>query len=650
VRHRVHQRKLIDSNLFLILTFISMIIVYLPSLNGGFLWDDLIFTSNVHIKNDSSPWFFWTTSFDQPDYWPLSYTMYWLMYQLFGEQTVYYHLLNIILHALTSLFLAKTLIALTSNEKASIITAIIFAFHPVMVETVAYIFQLKTIGSTLFFWISMYTFIQYRKQENITMYFASIAFFVVSLLFKTSSALLPIAVIIGIIILSEKKVSLKSFYNSIPYFLIAVAFSSLAVYMNRVIDIGQIIWDASFITRVLTASFNILFYTAKLLMPINLSPVYPKMVFPANQFISYIPFVFLLLIFLASLYVVIRDLPWKKFIIIPILGVLFYASQLAPALGLVNVYFMKWSIVSDHYQYLAAPGLIGAIVFSTHNYIGASKGKQIQYALIALVMILGILTFRQSFLYRGAFELWKGTLAVNPDSELAWNNLGIIYLDRKDFSTAKTKFEKAVQIREDYDEAHFNLGFILKKEKKSNKAEYHFRRALSINKLHFKAKNELALIMMEKGDYSQSISLFQEMLASNKGDVIAINNLSLAYRASGDSKAALTLLRKAVNSIDHRALQINLANMLIEQNELLEAKDILSRALRGNQNIPEIYFNLSLVYLKLSESDRPNAMEHLKKALFYVGRGLLIKPGNRDGIYVKEQIEKKMKSFLQNSR
>ena len=215
----------------------------------------------------------------------------------------------------------------------------------------------------------------------------------------------------------------------------------------------------------------------------------------------------------------------------PLASFLLFAGTLFPVLGFLNVYPFRYAWVADHFQYLASLGIIVPLAALLTTVAGRmARDKKVTIALSAvLVLVLGVLTWRQSRMYRDMETLYRETLARNPESYLAHNNLGGVLLDRGDLKDAMPEFETAMRIEPDYPEAHYNRGTVLSRTPGHlDDAMAEYRNALRIKPDYPEARDNLGSALMRMGRLQDAIAEFRIAVRTKPDDTEAHNDLGTA--------------------------------------------------------------------------------------------------------------------------
>jgi tetratricopeptide (TPR) repeat protein len=440
--------------LLAVLLICAAVTAYIPAIKGGFVWDDdAHIVNNANLRSMKGLWQMWRNprSIQARQVYPLTFTTFWIEYQIWGDNPLGYHLTNVVIHCLNALLLWGILFKL--RIPGAWVAACVFALHPVGVESVAWISERKNVLSGLWYFIAFFLFLKFLEKQRSVYYVCSLFSYFLALTAKTMTCSLPVALWIGIW-WQKGRLARKDVYLGLPFFLIGIPLGLYTAWLERY-HVGAMgaAWDLSFWQRLLIASRAWWFYIGKLLWPARLTFIYPRWEISVGS-LSQWGFV------LAAVAAVLACWLLRKRIGRgPISGLLFYTVTIFPALGFFNIYPMRYSFVADHFQYLAGLGIIVPTVG-----IGSYLLSQFQYeksavALSVVIMtILTALTWRQGFVYKDKQTLWEDTISKNPTAWMAYNNLGIVYYDQGKVEGAIEAFRRAIELNPGDPDPHNNLG------------------------------------------------------------------------------------------------------------------------------------------------------------------------------------------------
>jgi tetratricopeptide (TPR) repeat protein len=413
----------------------AALLAYAPVLRAGFVWDDDVFlTENPLIRSHDGLYRFWCTR-EPPDYFPLTSSMLWFEWRLWGLNATGYHLVNVLLHAASAVLLWRVLLRL--RIPGAWLAGLLFALHPVAVESVAWITERKNTLPMVFYLASILAYLRFEDSATdagshhdgttnapafggqAPRYLLSLALFLLALLAKTSVVMLP-AVLLLLAWWRRGKVERRDLLRTVPFFALSLALGLVTVWYQYHSDIGgEVVRTDSLAARAAGAGWAAWFYLYKALLPVNLCFSYPRWTTSASHG-TLVPG--LLFLAMLCLFAGFRR-SWGR----PFLFALgYFLLALLPVLGFLNIYFMRYSLVADHWQYTA---LIGVVSLAA-GWLGwamerPGARRTVGMAVAgALVLACAVLTFRQTRIYHDEETLWRDTLAKNPKAWIAYGNLG----------------------------------------------------------------------------------------------------------------------------------------------------------------------------------------------------------------------------------
>ncbi len=553
--------------LFILGLVLAVFAAYQPAWHAGFIWDDDAHVMPPDLRSWHGLWRIWFEVGAVQQYYPLLHTFSWLEYPLFGDNPVGYHLVNIGVHALNAVLL--WLILRRLRVPGAQLAAGIFALHPVMVESVAWITEIKNTLSGAFCFGAALAYLRFDEDRRRSSYALALGLFTLAVLSKTTAATLPGALLVVLWWQRGSLVRRRDWLPLLPFFAIGAADGLFVAWVEwKVIGAQGADFAFTFVERGLIAGRAIWFYLGKIIWPADLIFIYPRWAISqaeAGQFL----YPLAVLAGLGGLWLT----RWRSRA--PLAAALIFIGTLLPVLGFLNVYLFVFSFVADHLQYLASVGVIviaAAGGVELRRWLGAPLVRGLGFVLLA---VLGVLTWRQSRMYRDAETLYRRTLDKNPAAWLAHGNLGGLLV-------------KAGR----YDEAIEHLAIARKFH--PEKTELMFNLSLALLRQHRPA---------------EAVPVLEELLRAKPDDVESLVYLGDALVVQQKIAEAVPYYERAVRlNPDLAAVQNNLGNALLATGRLDEAIGHFEQVLRLNPGALEAHYNLGLVFAHLGRL--PEAIAH----------------------------------------
>ena len=556
-------------------------IAYAQVFHAGFIWDDEShLTRNPCIVGPLGLKEIWTST--QAVYYPLVLTTFWALHKFVGLNPLPYHILNVLMHAGSAVLLWRVLRQL--GVRGAWLGAALWALHPVMVQSVAWVTELKNTQSCLFYLLSSYCFLNWEKQSQITqtrrvevslMFGLSLLCFVLATLSKPSVVMLP-CVLALCVWWRRRRIQWRDAVALASFVAISALASAWTIWEQKfhARAVGPD-WAQNWPERLIIAGRAIWFYLAKLFWPHPLIFIYPRWQLQPSQFTAYLPLLLALMGLIALWF-----LPGKAGRAVFFAGA-YYVMSLFPVLGCFSIYFFRYSFVSDHFQYLASMGplaFVAAAGSEGFNRLGVAEslGRGLAFLRVGLctvvLLLLGILTWQQTAVYHDLITLYTTTLAQNSGCWMAHYNLGIALRDRGETDQAITHYRQAIVLRPGYAEAHYNLGRLLAEKGEFNGAVDHYEVALAINPDDPEAHNNLGATFVQQGRIDDAIGHYQKALAIQPDYAEASCNLADALLSKADIDGAIIHYLTCVAALPNQPdAQYNLASALLRKGRIDEA-------------------------------------------------------------------------------
>lgn len=565
---------------------------YWPALHGGFLFfdDDSLLVNSATVQAADGLYRIWLTT--QPiDYWPITNSSFWIEWRMWGLDPLGYHVTNVLLHACSAVTLWRVLRRL--SIPGAWLAAAIFALHPIHVQSVAWIAQRKNTLALLFLLLSVQQFVKSDETDRRLPYWLSLVLFLFAMLSKGSVAALP-AMLLLLVWWRRGTVTRRDIWRAIPYVAIAVALTAVNLWFQSRMDGGT--RDVTLVQRLLGAGAVVWFYALKAVAPTDLSFIYPQWSIQEGEWRWWLPL--LAVAALTLLLIQRRGSPFGRHLL---LAWGLFCLALVPVLGLVDVYFMKFSLVADHYAYIAIIAVSATAAAGLSRWLPRRLSNAAGAAVLAT---LGVMTWSQARVYANPESFYRAAIERNPDVAVLHNNLGALLLERETTEEAAEHLRRAVRLQPDFEKAHNNLcnasarlGSILEAisecslavQREPGRASLHtslaialamagrlseareaFMTALQLDPSSAQAQEGLVSVLHDLGDQElaagradEAIREYEEALRRNPGLAETHNNLAVALTSRGRRVEAIEHLRTAVRlEPGNREFQSNLARLL----------------------------------------------------------------------------------------
>ncbi|MGA7226072.1 MAG: tetratricopeptide repeat protein, partial [Candidatus Acidiferrales bacterium] len=568
---------------------------YFPALRGGLLWDDNSHLTKPGLQSFHGVWRIWFELGATQQYYPLLHSAFWLEHRMWGDAVVGYHLTNVVLHALSACLVV--LIMKRLSLPGAWFAGFVFALHPVNVESVAWISEQKSTLSGVFYLAALLAYLHFDQERRKSKYLLATGLFVLALLSKTVTATLP-AVLLVIFWWRRGRLEWKrDIQPLLPWFALGISAGLFTSWVERTL-IGARGTDFLLTPaqRVLIAGRAICFYAGKLWWPTNLTFFYPhwkidpavwwQWLFPAG-----------VLAFGIGLVLAARRYRG------PLAGFLIFCGTLFPVLGFLNVYPFRYSYVADHFQYLASLGIIAPVASVLVPAIERiSPRRSVTIACCGmLIVVLGVLTWRQSRMYRDIETLYRESLARNPDSWMAHCNLGVLFAEMPGrLPDAIAEYQAALRIRPDFAEAHVSLGNAFSQiPGRLPDAIAEYQAALRIKPDYAEAHNNLGIALaFTPGRLQDAIAEYQAALRIDPDYADAHVNLGNALsQISGREPDAISEYQAAIRiNPKYAEAHFNLGNVLARTpGRLQDAIAEYQAALQIRPEYAKAHYNLGIV-------------------------------------------------------
>ena len=528
---------------------IALCSVYLQVKDHQFisLDDNKYVTENSHVLSglnlENIKWAF--TSVYASNWHPITWISHMMDVDIFGMKPGMHHLTNVIFHILNSILLLIVLNQMTGALWRSAAVAALFAFHPLHVESVAWIAERKDVLSTFFWMLTMLAYHRYVGSRTISKYLLMILFFSLGLMAKPMLVTLPfVLLLLDFWPLKREELSLANngpqteqpwwpkinlrdilrlIPEKVPLLIMALAACVVTVYAQSGEAVNSL-EQVSFASRIQNVIITYVAYLWKMVWPLNLAVFYP---YPKQFSILTVGLCLLLLIAITVIVLMsARRLPYL------VTGWLWYLGTLVPVIGIVQVGYQS---MADRYTYIPLIGIFVMIAWGIPELLDKWKFKKI--ALVRLtgivIPILIVCSWMQVGYWENSITLYEHALTVTKDNYLVHTNLAAVLSEKGDFQGGTYHFYEALKIDPQDVIANDGLGKIFYRTHKYDEAIKQFSEVLKLDPKNVIAHDELGGTLLEMGKYDEAIKRFSEALELDPKNFIAYIGLGSVLAKEG---------------------------------------------------------------------------------------------------------------------
>jgi tetratricopeptide (TPR) repeat protein len=583
--------------------------VYGPALRGGWVWDDAAEVARNPVLTDPAGlWKIWAGS-SGPDYFPLKTTLQWLEWRMWGAYPFGYHLASLGLHLLCALLFWRLLVVLRPDGEGSgrpgveWLGGLLFAVHPLAVESVAWIAEFKNTLSLALLLLAAIGYADFDRTGRRVSYGLSLLGFLLALLAKSTVVMFP-AVILLHAWWRRGRIAWKDLLASAPFFALAAALGLVTVWFqgHRAIE-GADLAIGGLFSRLEGAGLAVTFYLEKFLLPTGLMPIYPRWPVVPPSAIRFWPW--LAIAGLGFWLWTERTKAWARGLVF---GIGFFGINLLPVLGLVPMAYLRISWVADHFAYLPMLGLVGLAVGGIRILSARLPFLPLAAAVAAVVAGLACESRLRAATYLDDRTFWTAALERNPGAWLGHNDLGLVLADAGDLAGAIGQFEAAVRLNPGFAEAHNNLGNAYIRSARLSEAIGQFVSALRLEPNYVAARDNLGSALVLAGRYDEAIDQYRQVLRLKPDLAEAHGSLAYALAATGRIPEAIGEYERSVQ-IDPGASRVHngLGIALAKSGRLPEAIAEFRRSIAIQPSDPEAHYDLGLALRMSGRADEAEA-------------------------------------------
>jgi tetratricopeptide (TPR) repeat protein len=537
----------LSNNTFFIISFLAIILVtsaiYFPSLKNQFTnWDDNLYITqnqniqhlngdsvNITIKNTFS-------SYEQGNYHPLTMLTYCIEYTKFKLNPKPYHIHNLLLHILNALLVFGFIWLLTKQKWVALITSILFAIHPMHVESVAWVSERKDVLYSFFYLAALCSYIFYLEKEKnkIAFYVLTFLLFIVASLSKAMAISFPI-VLFTIDYFLNKKITTKNVLEKIPFLVVSIILGIVAISAQKSGKAIEDVLEYNFFDRILFSCYGIFTYLWKLIAPLQLSCFYK---YP-NKIDGHYPILFYIapLVIFALVFLIYKSKNKDL-----IFGFGFFIITIAMVLQILPV---GAAIIAERYTYLPYIGIFFVIARLINNRIenNTEQTNALKIPSIIAVITFGIiccyLTLQRTKVWHDSISLWSDAIEKDDSFPLQFNSRGDAYYIQENYEKAIPDFTAAIQLNYQTADIFYKRGLACYHIQKYKEAIANFSNVVKLDNNFPDAYYSIALAHFNLAEYNEAIKDYTNEILKNPTSEKAYNDRGVTYENVGKYNEAM---------------------------------------------------------------------------------------------------------------
>ena len=472
---------------------------------------------------------------------PLTWISHMLDVEMFGMDAGKHHATSLVLHLCNTVLLLALLWRMTGAFGPSAVAAVLFAIHPLHVESVAWVSERKDVLSTLFWLLTIRAYVSYVKRPAWRRYAAVVACFTLGLLSKPMVATLPfVLLLLDVWPLARWRLD-DGFWKSarslalekLPLFALAAVSMGLTLLAQQHIGAVAAVETLPLQIRLSNAAVSYFAYLGKAFWPAGLVPFYPyRESLPAGIVVASAAG---LVALTAAAFVVARRAPYVT------VGWLWYVGTLVPVIGIVQI---GGHAMADRFTYIP---LIGVFILIAWGGAALVARIRLPAAVVAgtaalIVVAFSVVARAQVLHWKNGVTLWQHTTQVSPDNARAHANLGVALAREGERGAAIAEYQEALRLDPRSAETHNNLALVFVDEGKPENALEHYLEAVRLKPDYANAHTNLANLLDDRGRTAEAIAHYREAIRLDPDHALARMNLAIALAKNGQFGEAIAQL------------------------------------------------------------------------------------------------------------
>jgi len=562
-----------------------------PNVLQGFTWEGI-------------KWAF-TSSYSYASNWhPLTWLSLMLDRQLFGAGPRAFHIMSVLLHIANTVLLFIVMVRFSGAYWPSLFVAAAFGLHPLHVESVAWVTERKDVLSTLFWMLTMLSYVRYVERPTVGRYVTISVVYTLGLMAKPMLVTLPFVLLIldwwplerikphprtESTSATDYKCTVSHLVlEKLPLFALSALSSAVTFIAQRSGGMVSGLKIISLGGRISNSLVSYASYIMKMFFPSRLAVFYPH---PQGNLAGWKIVASLAVVVGVSIVVFVC-----RHRLYLMAGWLWYLGTLVPVIGLVQ---SGGQAMADRYTYIPLTGLFIMVAWSVRDIASRWCYKKVLTTVVGSIICVALMvcTFRQVGYWRDSETLFKHAIDVTIGNYVAHNNLGIALAEKGDIKGAMKQFEATLEIRPDDRDAHYNLAKALAKAGRTQESLEHYNRVLEIKPDAIDVFIALALEQAEHGQFEQAAAIYRKGLVAAPQDGALHSGFGLVLLQMGRVDEAITELQTAVRLKGDSKAYCNLGMAVSLKGRLDEAEAYYKKSIRLDPKNAEAHFDLGNMYL-----------------------------------------------------
>jgi len=530
----------------------------------------------------------------------------------------WYHGVNVFFHVLNTILLFLIIRKLSFGMMAAGFIALLFALHPMHVESVAWVASRKDVLMGFFMFSSWWAYLQFRQSNKWIWYFSGLLLFLLALLSKAQAVSFPLILILSDY-LQDKSIRKNLLYNKIPFLIMAVGFGLYAI-SGSTFAADKYATPLSFVEKVAYSFMALWNYCFKAIIPVKQSAIYA---FPQEGGQDYvIQLVLGIAVTIAMLWLIIRSFRSQTLVTF---ALLFFLLNTFLTLHIVAV---NSSLIYERFTYISYVGLFFLIAFPLND---PKYKNTLTWVLAAYCLILSWLTHERIQVWKNSVTLWTDVIEKNPVSNEAYNNRGDYYNSAGLIDKAFEDFTNSVRVNPKQPNAYNNLAVIWFKRNNLDKALEENQKALDLDPDYAQAASNRGILYFNRAEYDSAIHYYNRAIKLMPNYPFAICNLGSVYLKKEMYDEAIRHYKHALNlSPDYADASKYMGLAYLEKEDYASAEAAMYKAQELNPSGDALKVLSGEYILKASRAFKSG---DARKAILLCEKALHVMPGNAEGWY-----------------